>query len=142
MEQNTISEELSRNFHLFWDHFPSPVMLVRKDRTIIDRNRAAEAMGCIPGTRCIDSGRKEDHQRCLAGKALQEQSAKRLVTYAGNLGLVVDGYWIPLAGERDLYLHFFIDITPYAADRLFPHGSRDEKSTCGAESACSSCGAA
>jgi|GEM_PF-240108 len=141
MEQSTLDEKLSSSFHLFWDNFPSPVMLVRKDRTILDGNRAAEAMGCVPGTRCIDSGKKEDHRRCLAGQALQEQSAKRLVTYADNLGLVVDGYWVPLAGKPDLYLHFFIDITPYAADHLFPHSGGNEKNTCGAGGECASCGA-
>ena len=131
-----ISEELRRNFHLFWDHFPFPVMLVHRDRTILDRNSAGEAAGCMPGTRCSDSGRKEDHRGCLANQALQEQTAKRVVAYADNLGMVVDGYWVPLAGEKDIYLHFFADITEYAADRMFP------KKECGAGSDCGECACA
>lgn len=133
MKPIEISEELSRNFHLFWDNFPSPVMLVYKDRTILDRNKPAEAMGCLPGTRCSDSGKKEDHGKCLANQALQEQTAKRIVAYSDSLGMVVDGYWIPLAGEKDIYLHFFTDITEYAAERMFP------KKECEVESGCSSC---
>jgi hypothetical protein len=133
MNKIEISEELSRNFHLFWDNFPFPVMLVHKDRTILDRNKAAEAMGCIPGTRCIDVGKKEDHRGCLANQSLQEQTAKRVVGYVESYGLVMDGYWVPLAGEKDIYLHFSIDITEYAAERLFP------KKECGEGNGCSSC---
>lgn len=133
MEKIEISEELSRNFHLFWDNFPFPVMLVRKDRTILDRNKPAEAMGCVPGARCIDSGKKEDHKGCLANQALQEQTAKRTVAYSEQLGLVVDGYWVPLAGEKDIYLHFFADITEYAAEHMFP------AKECSEGVGCSSC---
>ncbi len=133
MKSIEISEELSRNFHLFWDNFPFPVMLVYKDRTILDRNKAGEAMGCIPGTRCIDSGKKEDHRGCLANQALQEQTAKRVVAYSESFGIVMDGYWIPLAGEKDIFLHFCIDITEYAAERLFP------KKECESSAGCSSC---
>lgn len=135
MSKIEISDEMRRNFHLFWDNFPFPVMLVYKDRTILDRNKAGEVMGCIPGTRCIDSGKKEDHKNCLANNALQEQAAKRLVSYAENLGLVVDGYWVPLAGEKDIYLHFFTDITEYAAEHMFPKSPCVEGKSCD----CNSC---
>lgn len=130
MKNIEISEEMSRNFHLFWDNFPFPVMLVYKDRTIIDRNKAGEALGCMPGTRCSDSGSKEDHRGCLANQALQEGVAKRVVAYADNLGMVVDGYWVPLAGEPDIYLHFFADITEYAAEHMFPRKEDGEVKGC------------
>ncbi len=68
---NRVSEEKVRNFHLFWDNFPFPVMLVHKDRTILDQNRAGETAGYV-------------------------------------------------AGSEELYLHFFTDITEYAAERLLP----------------------
>jgi len=86
MNKIEISDEMYRNFHLFWDNFPFPVLLIHKDRTILDRNKAAEAMGCIPGTRCIDRGKKEEHRGCLANKALQEQAAKRVVAFDENFG--------------------------------------------------------
>ena len=130
MHKPEISEELIRNFHIFWDNFPSPVMLVYKDRTILDVNKAGEAAGCQPGTRCSDTGKREDHAACLANQALKEQTAKRVVAYAENLGMVVDGYWVPLAGEQDIYLHFFADISEYAAERMFPKKDSTEASHC------------
>jgi len=50
MKHNEISEEIRRNFHLFWDNFPFPVMLVHKERTIIDRNKAGETAGYTAGS--------------------------------------------------------------------------------------------
>jgi len=120
METAAISAELDKNFHLFWDNYPFPVMLVRKDRTIVALNKVATALGCLPGTRCVDIGKKEDHCGCLANQALQEQEAKRVVAYQGTYAMVLDSYWIPLAGVDDLYLHFSADITEYAAERMFP----------------------
>jgi len=120
METTAISPELSKNFHLFWDNYPFPVMLVRKDRTIVALNKVATALGCVPGTRCVDIGKKEDHCGCLANQALKEQEAKRVVAYQASYNMVLDSYWIPLAGVDDLYLHFSADITEYAAERMFP----------------------
>ena len=77
MEQTAIPQALSSNFHLFWDNFPFPVMLVRKDRTIVDLNKAGAALGCVPGARCVDIGKKEDHKGCLANVALKEQTAQQ-----------------------------------------------------------------
>jgi hypothetical protein len=41
----------------------------------------------------------------------------------------MDAYWIPLAGAEDLYIHYAVDITEYAADRLIP-------GKCGAAGGC------
>jgi PAS domain-containing protein len=119
MADTELSQDIHAHFHLFWDNFPVPVMLVRKDRTILDRNRAAEAVGCVPGTRCIDRGPKDAHKGCLANSALHEQITKRKVQYVDFMGIVMDSYWIPLSGEEDVFVHFGIDITEYAADRFF-----------------------
>lgn len=129
-----ISDDIRHHFHLFWDHFPFPVMLVHKSRTILDRNRAAEAIGCTPGTRCIDQGDKEMHRGCLAGQALREQTAKRSVVYIAQQGCVLDSYWIPLDGREDVYVHFGIDISQYAADHLFPSQCAKQSGT-----TCSAC---
>lgn len=126
-----ISDDIRRNFHLFWDNFPFPVMLVHRDRTIIDSNAAGKAIGCPVGTRCIDIGEKKHHACCLANTALQEGTGKRDVAYIEHMGLVLDSYWVPLAGVEDIYLHFSIDITAYAAERLFP-------GKCG-EQSCTTC---
>lgn len=136
MNKSEISEEVRRNFHLFWDNFPFPVMLVRKDRTILEANRLGEEIGCPVGTRCVDIGEKPHHAGCRANKALSEKAGVREVAYYEHLKQVVDGYWIPLAGVEDVFVHFGIDITEYAAERMFP------KTGCGESSGCSSCSAA
>ena len=127
-----ISDELLRNFHLFWGNFPSPVMLIYKDRTIVALNKSAQEMGIPEGMRCIDLNAGDSCKRCQANQALKEQSAKRLVSYYGATGKVLDSYWIPLTGEDGLYLHFGIDITEFAAERLFPN-------SCKEGAGCSSC---
>jgi hypothetical protein len=115
-----INDETRSNFHLFWDNFPFPVMLLHKDRTILELNAAAEKVGYPAGARCCDLGQKEDHTGCLANFALNEQMAKRVVGYVDASAAVLDSYWIPLAGVADVYVHFGIDITEYAAERLLP----------------------
>lgn len=120
METIQVSEELRSHFHLFWDNFPSPVMLVHKNRTIIDANKAGQAIGCPVGMRCVDIGEKKHHAGCRANHALREQAGVREVSYVEHLGQVVDWYWVPLAGSKDLFTHFCVDITEYAAEHLFP----------------------
>ena len=131
MNRIEISEEMHRNFHLFWDNFPFPVMLVHKDRTIIDRNTAGVTAGYTAGSRCTDLGNMDDHRGCLANHALREKTAKRAVGYVEAAGAVFDTYWIPLAGSEDLYLHFFTDITEYAAERLIPARCGTDNPGCG-----------
>ena len=130
MAIHEISEEIRSNFHLFWDNFPFPVMLVHRDRTIVAVNSSAEAIGYPVGIRCCDMGEKKFHAGCRANMALREQAGVREVAYYEHLGQVIDGYWIPLSGVADLYVHFGIDITEHAADRLFPEKCGDTRSGC------------
>lgn len=122
-----INDDIRRNFHLFWDNFPFPVMLVYKNRTILDTNKAGQAVGCPVGTKCVDIGEKKHHAGCRAHTALRQQTGERDVAYIEHMGLVLDSYWIPLAGADDIYLHFSIDITDYAADRLIPEEHRERQ---------------
>jgi len=120
MNKIEINEEIRRNFHLFWDNYPGPVMLVQKDRTIIEANKTALEIGCPVGTRCVDLGEKKHHAGCKANMALREGTGVRDVSYVEHMGQVVDGYWIPLAGSQELFVHFCNDITQYAAEHLIP----------------------
>lgn len=115
-----VSEEIRSNFHLFWDNFPAAVTLVYKDRTIVEANKTALEQGYPVGMRCVDLGEKKHHAGCRANVALRDKVGVREVGYYDFLGKVIDGYWIPLAGAEDLYVHFGIDITDYAVDRMFP----------------------
>jgi hypothetical protein len=126
-----VSEEIRSNFHLFWDNFPQPVMLVHKDRTIIEVNKPGQEIGYPVGTRCVDLGEKKHHGVCRANKALSEQVGVHEVAYYDHLGQVIDGYWVPLAGADDLFVHFGIDISEYAADRLFPKKPGNDSCGCG-----------
>lgn len=131
MPQIELDENLRNHFHLFYDNYPFPVLLVHKDRTILDRNTAAEAVGSVPGTRCSDAGPREAHKGCLANQALQEKTTRRSVLYVQGYGRIMDSYWIPLPGHDDVFVHFGIDITDYAAERLFPKD--------GGHAGCNSC---
>ena len=133
MTVHNISDDLRSHFHLFWDNFPFPVMLTHEDRTILDRNKAAETVGYGVNIKCSDLGPKEAHKGCRANKALSEQKAERVVGYVESAKAVLDSYWVPLAGQDELYLHFSIDITSYSAANLLPI-------KCEKESDCSSCG--
>jgi len=133
MSNVEISEEIRRNFHLFWDNFPFLVMLVYKDRTILEANQAGQAIGCPVGTKCSDIGEKKFHAGCKANKALREQAGIREVGYVEFMGKVLDSYWVPLAGSEDIYLHFSVDITEYAADRLLPNKQAESGCDCGCE---------
>lgn len=137
MAIHEISDEIRSSFHLFWDNFPSAVTLVHKDRTIIEINKAAQQQGYPVGIKCVDMGEKKHHAGCRANRALHEQTGVREVAYYDFLGQVVDCYWIPLAGSEDLYVHFAIDITEYAAERMFPAKKCGETT-----GGCGSCAAA
>ena len=115
-----ISDEIRRNFHLFWDNYPAAVILIDRNRKIIEINKAAEERGYPVGVQCISMGEKKHHAGCKLHIALAEKAAVRDVAYLDFLGQVVDTYWIPLAGAEDFYVHFANDITEYAAERLIP----------------------
>jgi len=125
-----VSDEIRRNFKLFWDNFPFAVTLVYKDRTIVEVNKAAQELGYPVGIRCIDMGEKKHHAHCKAHIALRDKTGVRTVAYYDFLEKVIDGYWIPLAGSEDLFVHFGIDITPYAAESLFPACGADASGAC------------
>lgn len=127
-----ISDEVRKNFHRFWGNFPSPVMLVHKDKTIIDTNKAGQAIGCPVGMRCVDIGEKKHHAGCRANKALREQTGVHSVAYSKYLDKVIDSYWVPLADVEDVFVHFGIDFTEFAAEHLFPK-------VCTSSTDCSSC---
>jgi hypothetical protein len=112
---------LQEAFHLMWDPFPFIVMLIQKDRTIIDVNASAKAMGINPGVKCFQlSGESKVHANCLANQALKEKQARRQTAYNEAFKCVYDSYWLPIAGHDDLYVHFGIDITEHANPARYP----------------------
>jgi hypothetical protein len=130
MSSPAIDDALLKSFHMFWGNFPSPVMLVHKNRTIVATNRVGQTVGVPVGTRCADLGEKKNHAGCRANQALSEGSGVHEVGYHAHLDQVLDSYWVPLAGAEDYYVHFGIDITPYAAERFRPQACTEECSDC------------
>jgi hypothetical protein len=114
-------------FHLMWDAFPTVVMLIRKDRTIVDVNRLGRDLGVTPGVKCFQlTGECKVHENCLANQALAEGTAKRGVGYVSALQGVYDAYWLPVPGRDDLYVHLSVDVSEFADPERFPE-LRDRK---------------
>lgn len=116
-----ISPEILSAFDLMWHHFPSPVFLLLKNRTIIGLNKAAKDMGIMTGMKCFQlSGETGIHENCQGNSALKEGSGKRAVAYVPKFKQVMDSYWLPVPGQPNLLIHFAIDITEYAKPEMFP----------------------
>jgi hypothetical protein len=119
-EKTEVSPEILKAFHMMWDMFPTPVFLLRKDRTILDFNQTANDRGVPLGGKCYQlSGDDCIHKQCLGNSALEEGVGKRSVGYYAPSKRFVDSYWLPIRGEKDLFVHFAIDITKYANTELF-----------------------
>lgn len=95
---------------LFMDALPCvAVLLEYQTRRIVASNKAAIAVGAVPGEHCYTSwGQSETPcSWCLAEKLWQSGMAQNSQFW--GLGIYWDAYWIPV-GE-DLYLHYAFDIT-------------------------------
>jgi hypothetical protein len=114
-----VKQETIDAFQLMWGNFPAPVMLLKQNRSIVAINKEAKSRGVPTGIKCHQlSGSTGVHEGCLADAALKEGVAKRIVAYSPLQKQVLDSYWVPVAGETDLYVHFGIDITEYAKAEL------------------------
>ena len=95
-------------FHMMWDNFPEPVMLIQKSRQIYAVNKKAASMGLNTEMKCSQIGTKP-HRGCLCNKAADEKKAV-YITYETPLGQAY-GYWIPVAGHEEYLLHFGVGYT-------------------------------
>ena len=96
-------------FHMMWDHFPQAVLLLKKSREIVAANKWAMEHGFLPGKKCYEVvGQNEVHAGCKANKALHSGEFERSTSFDRARGRVTDAYWLPIAGEKDLYLHFTV----------------------------------
>lgn len=98
-----LGQEVIEAFNLMWRHFPNPVLLIYKDRTILAANPAGLAIGRKPGLNCAGFGRKEGHYGCLASRALAEQKPQCLSKEID--GVMKTVYWLPVEGCPDIYIH-------------------------------------
>lgn len=107
----SINPAILKAFHLMWDPFPHGVLLLKKNRMIVDANSKALEQGVILGRNCFALSGKgsEIHAGCLADAALREGVSKRSVIH--REGRIIDAYWLPIKGEEDLFVHFTIYTT-------------------------------
>ena len=86
-------------FHMMWDNFPEPVMLIQKSRQIYAVNKKAASMGLNTEMKCSQIG-TEPHRGCLCNKAADEKKAV-YITYETPLGQAY-GYWIRLPVMKNI----------------------------------------
>ncbi len=101
---------------LFMDALPCVALLLKyHTREIVASNRAAVAVGAVPGRKCYASwGQREAPcPWCLAPKLWDKGVA--LNDQFWGLGMYWDAHWIPVGG--DLYLHYAFDITEEQKNR-------------------------
>jgi len=97
-------------FEMMWGLFPEPVMLVHRNRTILAVNQQARGLGLPAGIKCSSlnpANHTDDNcAQCQAAASLREGEAKWMFGEHG--GRKIRGFWVPLAGVPDVYLHFSV----------------------------------
>jgi hypothetical protein len=116
---SAINADVLKAFHLMWDGFPSSALLVTRNRTIRACNQAAIEKGLAAGMKCFRLSSDGVHKHCKANAALSEGVGQSTVVYARTTNKVNNSYWVPIAGEKDLFVHVTIDISEYAKPELF-----------------------
>ena len=95
-------QELIQAFHTLWDSYPVHVRLIRRDRTVLAGNKAAEAKGMVAGTHCAPT--PNGHPGCLGNLSLDTRQAQIKHYPNGRLQ-----FWIPVEGREDVFVHFSCD---------------------------------
>lgn len=105
VNQNTLDA-----FDAMWGTFPEPVMLIEKNRTILAVNDLAKKIGIPTDIKCFslnpEVGAADHCKQCKANIALRTGEA---VVEKGPInGAEVIGYWLPVKGVPDVYVHLGI----------------------------------
>jgi hypothetical protein len=98
-------------FETMWGPFPEPVMLIRKDRTILATNALARTAGVPTDIKCYSlnpEAATSACKNCKANLALREHRA--ITTEEVKDGHRVIGYWMPLKDAPDMYVHFGVGL--------------------------------
>ena len=95
-QQNERHRRIVESFRLMWDGFPHPVLLLQKNRMIIDSNKLARDQGVPAGVKCRDISPYPEKckNNCLADKALASGAPERTISRLD--GKLTATYWIPL----------------------------------------------
>ncbi len=116
-----VRQEVLDAFRMMWGLYPEPVMLIHAGREIIAMNKRAESLGISLGIKCHTLYPSDKPcPGCLANKALRRGAAERKAAYSERQKRFMDGFWVPVDGEKDLYVHFGNDITELVRPELMP----------------------
>ncbi len=94
-------------FHMMWDKFPEPVLLINNHREIQALNERARKSGLAVGSKCSSIGAPELHTRqcCRADEMLASGQPQQLLKKNPADKWSV-AHWVPVLGHPDLYVHF------------------------------------
>lgn len=114
-----VQKQVLDAFGKMWGQFPSPVFLIHSSREILAVNNCAEQLGILPGIQCHSLYPSDKAcPGCRADKALKDNAAVRHCAKDKRSGKFLDGYWIPVQGEKDIYVHYGADISEYVKPEL------------------------
>lgn len=116
-----VKSEVLEAFKMMWGLYPGPVMLIHASREILAVNEAAAGLGLPLGITCHSLYPSDKPcPGCLAGKALRQQQGVRRAAWAASQRKFMDGFWVPVAGEEAVFVHFGNDITDLVRPELLP----------------------
>lgn len=114
-----VKPSLLEAFRLMWGNHPGPVLLIHKSRQILAVNDCARELGVPTGISCHTLYPSDTPcPGCLANLAVKKGEAVRQAAYSERTGQFLDGYWVPVQGEEDIYVHFGNDISEYVKPEL------------------------
>lgn len=114
-----VKADVLESFEKMWGLFPAPVLLIHANREILAVNECAKETGIPAGVKCHSLYPSDKPcPGCLANKALKDEAAVRRCGMDKRSGKFLDGYWIPVQGEKDIYVHYGADISDYVKPEL------------------------
>jgi hypothetical protein len=119
-----VDQSILDAFQSMWGTFPEPVMLIQKNRTVLAVNDLAKKIGIPTDIKCFslnpEEGVSGHCKQCKANVALR--SGEAVVERGPVNGAEVIGYWLPVKGLPDVYVHLGIG----TAERLAKSVSQSE----------------
>jgi hypothetical protein len=115
------NQQMLNAFEQMWGPFPEPVMLIRKDRTILAANDLARTAGISAGIKCFSLNPEAATSACKDCKAnLALREHRTVCCDEVRDGNRIVGYWMPLVDAPDVYVHFGVGCAEAAGIQPYP----------------------
>lgn len=116
---NQVDQSVLKAFETMWGLYPEPVLLIHASRDVLAVNDCAKELGVTAGIKCHALYPSDKPcPGCLANVMLKSGKARRKAAVDNQSGKFLDGYWIPVKGVSDVYVHFGNDIGEYVKPEL------------------------